>query len=216
MPTTVHVEPNKTPGAWFRRRPGLLALLVGNAIPIAGVLVFDWDLVSVLFLMLLEVCASALGLVRSVILHHRASGDPAHRQEQFTGWLRLCHSRDLLFAEGLAYRTLPYPALFLLLILFVLMNQASGPLVAGIPLAISAIAVGSLAYSETASLRREILAIPFATLRARAVAMVYRTAGVTLLCIAGLVWLWGVGRPLQEAVVLCLIGKAAMEAWHLQ
>jgi hypothetical protein len=216
MPTNAPVDPNKTAGSWFRRRPGLLALLVGNAIPIAGVLLFDWELVSVLFLMLLEVCASAFGLVRAVILHHRASNDPAHRQEQFTGWLHMRHSRELLFAEGLAYRTLPYPGLFLLLILFVLMNQASGPLVAGIPLAISAFAVASLAYSETASLRRDILAIPFATLRTRAIAMVYRTAGVTLLCVAGLVWLWGVGRPLQEAVVLCLIGKAAMEAWHLQ
>jgi hypothetical protein len=216
MPTNAHLDPHNEPAAWFRRRPGLLALLAGNAITIAGVLVFDWDLISVLFLMLLEVCASALGLVRAVILHQRAGDDPAHRQEQFTGWLGMRHSRSPVFADGLAYRTLPYPAVFLLLITFALLNQASGPLVAGIPLALSALAVASLAYAETASLRRDIAAVPFASLRPRAIAMVYRTAGVTVLFFAGLVWLWGVDRPLQEVIALCLVGKTAMEAWLLQ
>jgi hypothetical protein len=215
MATNAPIPSHDGSAPWFRRRPGLLALLAGNAITIAGVLVFDWDLVFVLFLILLEVCASAFGLVRAVMLHQRASDDPAHREEQFTGWLRLRSSGSPVFADGLAYRTLPYPALFLLLITFVLLNQASGPLVAGIPLALSALVVASLAYGESASLRRDVLAVPFATLRARAISMVYRTAGVTVFFVAGVVWLWGVERPLQEAIVACLVGKTAMEAWLL-
>jgi hypothetical protein len=209
-------DPYRTSSPWFRRRPGLFALLAGNAITIAGVLVLDWDLISVLFLMLLEVFASALGLVRAVILHQRAGGDPAHREEQFTGWLGMRHSRSPVFADGLAYRTLPYPAVFLLLIGMALLNQASGPLVAGIPLALAALAVASLAYGESASLRRDIMAVPFATLRGRAIAMVYRTAGVTMFFFAGLVWLWGVDRPLQEVIALGLVGKTAMEVWLLR
>ena len=215
MPTSAYPDSHSKSALWFRR-PGFLALLAGNAVTIAGVLVFDWDLVSVLFLMLLEVLASACGLVRAVILHQRASGDQAHLQEQFTGWLHMRHVRNPVFADGLAYRTLPYPAVFLLLITFVLLNQASGPLIAGVPLALSTLAVASLAYGESASLRRDILAVPFATLRARAIAMVYRTAGVTILFFAGLMWLWGVERPLQEVIVVCLVGKTAMEAWLLR
>lgn len=213
-PSHLDFPKKRVPG--HGRWSGLLALLAGNAVTIAGVLAFGWDLMSVLFLMLLEVCASAVGLLRAVVLHQHIVADPAHQQEQFTGWLRIRHAHSPVFADGLAYRTLPYPAVFLILITLALANQASGPLTAGIPLALSALAVAGLAYAETATLRRDVAAVPFGLLRTRAIAMIYRTAGVTVLFFAGLVWLWGVERPLQEVIVLALLGKTVMEAWLLR
>jgi hypothetical protein len=195
------------------RAQGLLALLAGNFVTIAGVLLLGWDLLSVLFLMLLEVCASGLGLYRAVVLHQRATGDPAHQQDQFTGALRISFERKLDFADGLLHRTLPYPGVFLLMVTLFLIKQASGPLVAAVPLAIAAVVVAVLAYGETSSLRRKVRTVPFSELRARAVSMVFRTAGVTVFFMAGAAWLLAMEPPLQQVIVVYLLLKMAVEVW---
>lgn len=194
-----------------RDTSSLAALVGGSLLTVVGVLFFDWDLLFVVFLSLLEVLMSTLGLYRTIVLHSRVTRDPAHSQPQFTGWLRMRFEHRHDFADGMAARAMPHAAVFLLLVTLAMAAEASGPLRAALPLAASAIVLGVLAYAETAPLRRRIVSVPFAALRARGIAMVYRTAAVEFLCIAGCVWHFGMAQPLREGVVGFVVLKCAVD-----
>ncbi len=194
-----------------RDTSGLAALVGGSLLTVVGVIFFDWDLLFVVFLSLLEVLVSTLGLYRTIVLHRRVTRDPAHAQPQFTGWLRMRFEDGHDFADGMAARAMPHVAAFLLLVTLAMAAEASAPLGAVLPLAASAILLGVVAYAETAPLRRRIVAVPFAALRARGIAMVYRTAAVEFLCIAGCAWHFGMAQPLREVVVGFVVLKCAVD-----
>lgn len=205
--------PMPLPVASRASRRAVTAILLGTLLTVAGVVLLDWELRFVLILLMLEVSASAAGLSRTIALHQRATGDPAHLQEQFTGWLRARGGRAMPFAEAVLVRTVYFPAAVAGVLLLMIVHSASAPLVSAVVPLASMVAVCLLAANETAPLRRRIQRVPFAALRARGIAMVYREAMAFVFFFAGLVWMGYLEQPPAIALVAYLISKAAVDCW---
>lgn len=202
------------PAIASRSRAGALAaILLGTLVTVGGVLLLHWDLQFVLILLMLEVSASAAGLSWTIALHQRATGDPAHLQEQFTGWLRARGGRAMPFAEAVMVRTVYFPATVAGTLLLIIVQRASAPLVEAVVPLLSMGAVCLFAAGETAPLRRRIARVPFAALRARGIAMVYREAMAYVFFFAGLVWMGYLEQPPAIALVAYVLCKATVDCW---
>ena len=188
------------------------AIRLNTLVNVGGVLLFDWDLEFVLVLLMVEIAAGAAGLARTIALHQRATGDPAHQEGQFTGWLQVRGDRAMPLAEAVMVRTVYFPSAVAGMMLLMIVQRASGPPAAAVVPIVSLVAVSLMAAGETAQLRRHIDRVPFAVLRARAVAMVYREALVFAFFFAALVWMLCLEQPPAAALTAYLLCKAAVES----
>jgi hypothetical protein len=189
------------------------AIVGSNLVTVAGVLLFGWDLLFVLMMIMLDLACSAAGLSATVARHHRITGDPAHMEPQFTGWLRMRGERRMPFAESLVLRTAMFPATVFVFILLVQVNRTAAPPSAAVLPVLSMLAVAVLAYGETLPLRRAIGRVPFARLRGLGIAMVHREAATFVFFFAGLVAWQTLGHPLAGVVAAYVLLKTAIEVW---